>query len=57
MEREEIYKITNSGKVIPVGELVRCKDCEKRNQHKECMEGYGYHSDDWFCADGVKKDE
>lgn len=27
MEREQIYRITNSGKIIPVGELVRCKDC------------------------------
>ena len=35
----------------------RCKDCRKRNQHKECKEGYGYHSDDWFCADFDPSDE
>lgn len=29
-EREQIYRITNSGKVIPVGDLVRCKDCKHR---------------------------
>lgn len=34
-------------------ELVRCKDCQKRNQHHECA--YGYHSDDWFCADGERQ--
>jgi len=34
-------------------EIVLCKDCKKRNQHHECK--YGYHSDDWFCADGERK--
>jgi len=32
--------------------IVRCRDCKKRNQHHECE--YGYHSDNWFCADGEK---
>lgn len=32
--------------------IVRCKECKKRNQHHECE--YGYHSDDWFCADGER---
>jgi hypothetical protein len=34
-------------------EIVRCRDCKKRNQHHECE--YGYHSDDWFCADGERR--
>ena len=34
--------------------VIRCKDCKKRNQHHECE--YGYHSDDWFCADGERKE-
>ena len=57
MEREQIYQITNSGKIIPVGELVRCKDCE----NKECWGRAGDvvcgidgtpHRPDWYCADG-----
>lgn len=34
--------------------IIRCKDCKKRNQHHECE--YGYHSDDWFCADGKRNE-
>ena len=40
--------------IISWKKLIRCKDCKKRNQHHECE--YGYHSDDWFCADGDPKD-
>ena len=40
--------------------VVVCKDCKKRNI-SECPLHYGGHTendtdDDWFCADGVKKD-
>lgn len=28
MNRERIYEETNSGKIIPKSELIRCKDCE-----------------------------
>lgn len=36
-------------------ELIRCKDCARRNQHHECK--YGYHSDDWFCGDAERRIE
>lgn len=54
MEKEEIYKITNSGKFIPVGELIRCEKC-KKYRTVECE----IWSDDsnWFCGDAKKKDE
>ena len=60
MEREQIYRITNSGKIIPVGELVRCIDCKRRGTY-DCpvyVGGDGMYSepDDWFCADGERKD-
>lgn len=39
-------------------ELVRCRDCEYRNNPLACrMESEGMHTtDDWFCADGEPKD-
>ena len=42
-------------------ELIRCKDCIKRCL-SDCPVHLGGSSeyetdDDWFCADGVKKDE
>lgn len=63
-EREQIYRITNSGKVIPVGDLVRCNDCihwdkghteECRNSDSVCFHN-GLCKPDWFCADGKSKE-
>jgi hypothetical protein len=56
---EEFHALTLDGNVCSTmlrkeQELVRCKDCKKRNQHHECE--YGYHSDDWFCADGERQE-
>lgn len=38
-------------------ELIRCKDCEYRNNPIACrMESEGMHTtDDWFCADGIRR--
>ena len=64
MEREQIYRITNSGKIIPVGELVRCKDCKNGKQTinakgevmVDCMMGDNWLKyPDWFCADGERR--
>lgn len=61
MEREQIYRITNSGKVIPVGELVRCKYCRFSilippcNQRKCNGAMEKIVSDDFFCADGERR--
>lgn len=49
LEQDELEWFKEQG----AKELTRCKDCKKRNQHHECE--YGYHSDDWFCADGEQK--
>lgn len=63
MEIEQIFKTTNSGKFLYIGELVRCKDC------KHCYVEFGnvqfnvceldhneVQSGDWFCADGERKE-
>ena len=40
--------------------IVRCKDC-KHGEPGACGDGVDcdgvWHNDDWFCADGEKKDE
>lgn len=70
MEREQIYRITNSGKIIPVGELVRCKDCKWGEPTKNCygedriicgnddtyIDRYITVPADWFCADAERKE-
>ena len=63
MEREEIYRITNSGKVIPNGELIRCKDCKRATDYTDqmtdcsyhCRKYGGFHSGDWYCAGGERR--
>ena len=52
-ETSNLYKCPNCSTWVSAENVVRCKDCKKRNQHHECE--YWYHSDDWFCADGVVK--
>ena len=48
-------------------EIVRCKDC-KHGQYEEwdngeCVDktvscdGYGIHKPDWFCADGIRRED
>lgn len=59
---ERIYEETNSGKIIPKGELVRCKDC-KHYKDGFCYNPNTYDDEktrgntvpDWFCADGEKR--
>ena len=40
------------------GELIRCKDC-KYNDDGECVIKAGWFpvKPDWFCADGVRKEQ
>jgi len=40
------------------GELIRCKDCQYRHTNNCIAEEAGLVNvpDDWYCADGVKKD-
>ena len=47
--------------VVPV---VRCKDCEHQDPDRlddgagcfVCRKGHGWKPDDWFCADGVRRE-
>ena len=34
-------------------EVVRCKDCQYRGSTAECLE----RDDDWFCADGKRRED
>jgi len=37
----------------PVDMVVRCKDCQYRGSTAECLE----RDDDWFCADGKRRED
>ena len=62
-QEAEISKISNAyldlvGKASKQPQIVRCKDCKKRYK-RSC--GYFYADgqimcDDWFCADGERKE-
>ena len=59
-EQQMIYG--DQGKIV--GELVRCKDCKYRFvdgdnvRFNMCLLNHNkVQSDDWFCADGVRKDD
>lgn len=38
-------------------QIVRCKDCKKREKYNCRARSYLIATDDFFCADGVKRDE
>lgn len=38
------------------GELIRCKDCKHYNHEKKwCQHIMSANGDDWFCADGERR--
>lgn len=41
-------------------EIVRCKDCkyqvDRGRKYKECDKHFLWAKDDWFCADGKRKE-
>ena len=59
---QETEEMTTFGSVWkryePVAELVRCKDCKKRYTVLCIQEEAGNinNQDDWFCADGERKE-
>ena len=68
--KEWIVKDTLNNKYVQ--ELVRCKDCKHGSiymtedvcgktliecNHPELGDNIAIHAWDWFCADGVRKDE
>ena len=52
---EQEYICKKRSDCCPMKELVRCKDCKWHKPYGNC--DYGNKPDDWFCADGVKRDE
>ena len=55
---EVIVRLDKKGKVYEyVGDLVRCKDCKHYNHEKKwCQHIMSANGDDWFCADGERKE-
>lgn len=56
---EEFMQILDEAPTIDAVPVVRCRDCKCYNAGFECLkEGYGIeHPQDWFCADGERKDD
>lgn len=54
-----ICELTVYGNYEPVKELVRCKDCKNVvKTHGGLMKcGNYFRTADWYCADGVRRDE
>lgn len=54
---------TKHGKEVEFVKVVRCKDCKHRDpEDKKCDFGHDIiwqlpRRDDWYCADGERKDE
>ena len=58
--KEYIVSMPAVGQVVR--ELIRCKDCKNRDpEDHKCDSGHGIRwnlprPDDWFCADGERKE-
>ena len=62
MEIEQIFKTTNSGKFLYIGELVRCKDCKHRpvldGEYPGCYNnGFDLKFPDSICPCRCEDDE
>ena len=62
--KEYIMEVEMGNAPITVQLLVRCKDCKHRllptgETRAECMARAGWFpvDDDWFCADGERKEQ
>lgn len=58
--REIIFKITAEGELIPMAEVIRCKDCKHRyvvNGTYCCDRGNFLGLDDEFCSDGEMREK
>lgn len=59
--KEYIVSMPAVGQVVR--ELIRCKDCKHRDpEDHKCDSGHGIRwnlprPDDWFCADGERKED
>lgn len=60
--REKVYENWQKGYEL-VGEVVRCKDCRMTRGRDEhigrwwCFVHQGYMADDYYCADGKRRED
>lgn len=53
-----IIELLEKQPIVDAVEVVRCKDCKHRNRLAYCpLCGVMVTPDDYFCADGERKDE
>ena len=70
LKEQETQKffVDESGKITPLPVVVRCKDCKHRGDRNKCIVAfvaekqempYFFYDNrgEWFCADGVRRDE
>ena len=61
------FFVDSDGKITPLPDIVRCKDCAYRGNEKKCIVAFVADKQDfpfffydnhgeWFCADGSRKD-
>lgn len=58
-EMDDEVEVGKPVRMERVGELVQCKDCKHIGNMYKCPVFYSKEkqSDNWYCADGVKRDE
>lgn len=60
IESERIVKRKDyeNGRVTQtyICDLIRCKDCKHFAQELGLCYKHGHHGENWFCADGKRKD-
>lgn len=65
-QKKQRFFVDSDGKITPLPDVVRCKDCKHKGISYECildrdLEEYGSHRtqeyDNWYCADGERKEE
>ena len=61
--RREMYDMVKNAPMVDAVPVVRCKDCKHRDpEDKKCDCGHSIlwqlpMDDDWFCADGERRDD
>lgn len=53
IERQFIEECAKKMPTVDAVEVVRCKDCQYRGSTAACLES----GDDWFCADGKRRED
>ncbi len=55
--REIIIRLTDEGELIPIAELVRCKDCKHLYKDGECpLRTWFTHMEDDWCSYGERSE-